>query len=156
MTDNPTPSQPAGKIEIKFNNHKLNLDKKFENDMINFYLTSISFKDFKGSLSLDDIVSKIPAFEDYNLQESFDIINEIKPDQYSLIEESGKFILVIKLIVLKKEKNLKINLEELQKSKQKIIADLEATKRLNNTKINELKINKLNHDLNQHSIEVKE
>ena len=139
MTDNPTPSQPAGKIEIKFNNHKLNLDKKLENDMINFYLTSISFKDFKGSLSLDDIVSKIPAFEDYNLQESFDIINEIKPDQYSLIEESGKFILVIKLIVLKKEKNLKINLEELQKSKQKIIADLEATKRVNNTKINELK-----------------
>ena len=139
MSDNSTPSQPAEKIQIEFDSHKLNIDKKLENDSINFYLSSTSFKDFKGSLTLDDIVSKIPAFEDYNIQESFDIINEIKPDQYSLTEESGKFCLVIKLIVLKKEKKLQINLEELQKSKEQIIDDLETIKRENNTKINELK-----------------
>ena len=139
MSDNSTPSQPAEKIQIEFDSHKINIDKKLENDSINFYLSSTSFKDFKGSLTLDDIVSKIPAFEDYNIQESFDIINEIKPDQYSLTEESGKFCLVIKLIVLKKEKKLQINLEELQKSKEQVIADLEAIKRENNTKINELK-----------------
>jgi len=139
MSDNSTPSQPAEKIQIEFNSHKINIDKKLENDSINFYLSSTYFKDFKGSLTLDDIVSKIPAFEDYNIQESFDIINEIKPDQYSLTEESGKFCLVIKLIVLKKEKKLQINLEELQKSKEKIIDDLETIKRENNTKINELK-----------------
>lgn len=139
MSDNSTPSQPAEKIQIEFNSHKINIDKKLENDSINFYLSSTSFKDFKGSLTLDDIVSKIPAFEDYNIQESFDIINEIKPDQYSLTEESGKFFLVIKLIVLKKEKKLQINLEELQKSKEQIIDDLETIKRENNTKINELK-----------------
>ena len=139
MSDNSTPSQPAEKIQIEFNSHKINIDKKLENDSINFYLSSTSFKDFKGSLTLDDIVSNIPAFEDYNIQESFDIINEIKPDQYSLTEESGKFCLVIKLIVLKKEKKLQINLEELQKSKEQIIDDLETIKRENNTKINELK-----------------
>ena len=139
MSDNSTPSQPAEKIQIEFDSHKINIDKKLENDSINFYLSSTSFKDFKGSLTLDDIVSKIPAFEDYNIQESFDIINEIKPDQYSLTEESGKFCLVIKLIVLKKEKKLQINLEELQKSKEQIIDDLETIKRENNTKINELK-----------------
>ena len=139
MSDNSTPSQPAEKIQIEFNSHKINIDKKLENDSINFYLSSTSFKDFKGSLTLDDIVSKIPAFEDYNIQESFDIINEIKADKYSLTEESGKFCLVIKLIVLKKEKKLQINLEELQKSKEQIIDDLETIKRENNTKINELK-----------------
>ena len=139
MSDNSTPSQPAEKIQIEFDSHKINIDKKLENDSINFYLSSTSFKDFKGSLTLDDIVSKIPAFEDYNIQESFDIINEIKPDQYSLTEESGKICLVIKLIVLKKEKKLQINLEELQKSKEQIIDDLETIKRENNTKINELK-----------------
>ena len=139
MSDSSTPSQPAEKIQIEFNSHKINIDKKLENDSINFYLSSTSFKDFKGSLTLDDIVSKIPAFEDYNIQESFDIINEIKPDQYSLTEESGKICLVIKLIVLKKEKKLQINLEELQKSKEQIIDDLETIKRENNTKINELK-----------------
>ena len=139
MSDNSTPSQPAEKIQIEFDSHKINIDKKLENDSINFYLSSTSFKDFKGSLTLDDIVSKIPAFEDYNIQESFDIIKEIKPDQYSLTEESGKICLVIKLIVLKKEKKLQINLEELQKSKEQIIDDLETIKRENNTKINELK-----------------
>ena len=139
MSDNSRPSQPAEKIQIEFDSHKINIDKKLENDSINFHLSSTSFKDFKGSLTLDDIVSKIPAFEDYNIQESFDIINEIKPDQYSLTEESGKFCLVIKLIVLKKEKKLQINLEELQKSKEQVIADLEANKRENNTKITALK-----------------
>ena len=139
MPDNSTPTQAAEKIQIEFDSHKINIDKKLENDSINFYLSSTSFKDFKGSLTLDDIVSKIPAFEDYNIQESFDIINEIKSDQYSLTEESGKFCLVIKLIVLKKEKKFQINLEELQKSKEQIIDDLETIKRENNTKINELK-----------------
>ena len=152
MSNTPTPSstttktisskgesQTTEKEEIEFNGNKLKLEKKLENDSINFYLSSNSFKDFKGSLSLEDIISKIPAFEDYNIQEALDIINEVKPDKYTLIEESGKFSLNITMIILKKEKKLKINLEEIQKSKEQIISDLEITKIENSLKIKKLK-----------------
>ena len=132
-------SKDGDKIEMQFDGNKFILEKKLENNLINFNLSSLSFKNFKASLSLEDAISKFIAFEDYDLQECFDILNEdIKPEDFSLTEESGKYYLVIKITILKKLKQLKIVLEELEKSNEKIIADLRNLKIKNASKITKL------------------
>ena len=140
MSNTQQKSQDADKIEIIFNGNKLKLDKKLENDLINFHLSSVLFKNFKASLSLEDAISKLRAFEDYDIKECFDIINEdIKPEDYSLIEESGKFYLVAKIMLLKKEIKIKFELEEVKKEKDQIISDMQKLKIENASKIIKLK-----------------
>ena len=140
MSNTQQTSQDADKIEIIFNGNKLKLDKKLENDLINFHLSSVLFKNFKASLSLEDAISKLRAFEDYDIKECFDIINEdIKPEDYSLIEESGKFYLVAKIMLLKKEIKIKFELEEVKKEKDQIISDMKKLKIENASKIIKLK-----------------
>ena len=89
-SDQQTSQQPleqsSQKGEIDQNGKKLNLEIKIENDLIIFYLSSIDFNNFKGSLTLEEIISQVPALEDYNIQEVFEIINEQKIEDYSLIE----------------------------------------------------------------------
>ena len=122
-----------------FKGKKFKLEKKVEDDLIKIYLASEDFKNFKGSISLKEIVSQIPIFEDYNIQEVFDIIDELKSENYSLIEEKGKFLLIIIFKVLKKEKKLKICLSEFKKTKMQIISELEFIKIQNIIKIAKLK-----------------
>ena len=100
----------------------------------------------------------MPAFEDYNIQEVFEIINEQKIENYSLIEESGKYSLNIKFIILKKEKIIKINLEKIEKPKGQIISELQNIKNMNKLKLIKLNetYNKILQDLKELEEEKKE
>ena len=93
----------------------------------------------------------MPAFEDYNIQEVFEIINESKIENYFLIEEPGKYSLNIKFIILKKEKIIKIILEKIEKPKEQIISELQNIKNMN-----KLKLIKLNETYNKILQDLKE
>ena len=120
---------------INFEGKKLFLKIKVENDNVCIYLTSKDFKNLKGSLSLENAKSQIHAFEDFTIQEVSNAMNGLQSEKHSLKEESGKYALTIKLKVLRKEKPLKIDLEEFQKSKDFIIQELKELKISNISRI---------------------
>ena len=127
------------KIEIEFNSYKFNIEIKIESNYINFFIISNNFKNFQGSLSLEEIISQISLFEDYNIQEIYEILKELNSEKFILNENSGKFQLNIKINILKKEKLLKVELVEFEKTKDQLISDLQNIKSENNTKITNLK-----------------
>ena len=120
---------------INFEGKKLFLKIKVENDNVCIYLTSKDFKNLKGSLSLENAKSQIHAFEDFTIQEVSNAMNGLQPEKHSLKEESGKYEFTIKLKVLRKEKPLRIDLEEFQKSKDFIIQELKELKISNISRI---------------------
>ena len=67
--------QELQQLEIDFNGKKLQLEKNFEKNSVDIYLTSYN-KNFRGRVVLEEIVSQIPLFEDYNIQEVFDVIKD--------------------------------------------------------------------------------
>ena len=69
----------------------------------------------------------------------FVLINDLKSENYSLKEESGKFELTFKIKVLRKEKPLKLNLEEFQKTKDYIISELNDKKSSNEIKLSNIR-----------------
>ena len=85
------------KIEIEFNSYKFNIEIKIEANCINFFILSNNFKNFQGSLSLEEIISQISLFEDYNIQEIYEILNELNSEKFILNEYSGKYQLNIKI-----------------------------------------------------------
>ena len=95
------------KIEIEFNSYKFNIEIKIESNYINFFIISNNFKNFQGSLSLEEIISQISLFEDYNIQEICEILKELNSEKFILNENSGKYQLNIKINILKKRKNFK-------------------------------------------------
>ena len=127
------------KIEIEFNSYKFNIEIKIESNYINFFILSNNFKNFQGSLSLEEIISQISLFEDYNIQEIYEILKELNSEKFILNENSGKYQLNIKINILKKEKLLKVELVEFEKTKDQLISDLQNIKSENNTKITNLK-----------------
>lgn len=130
------------KIEIEFNSYKFNIEIKIEANCINFFILSNNFKNFQGCLSLEEIISQISLFEDYNIQEIYEILNELNSEKFILNEYSGKYQLNIKINILKKEKILKVELvefEKKEKTKEQLISDLQNIKSENNSKITNLK-----------------
>ena len=127
------------KIEIEFNSYKFNIEIKIESNYINFFIISNNFKNFQGSLSLEEIITQISLFEDYNIQEIYEILKELNSEKFILNENSGKFQLNIKINILKKEKLLKVELVEFEKTKDQLISDLQNIKSENNSKITNLK-----------------
>ena len=95
---------PTSPIEINFNGKNIKFKSKIEKGSIEFFLTLTEFKNLKESISLESIIYQIPAFEDYTIQEVYEVIKELISDKYSLTEESGKYELTLKIIVLKKKK----------------------------------------------------
>ena len=127
------------KIEIEFNSYKFNIEIKIESNCINFFILSHNFKNFQGCLSFEEIISQISLFEDYNIQEIYEILKELNSEKFILNENSGKYQLNIKINILKKEKILKVELVEFEKTKDQLISDLQNIKSENNSKITNLK-----------------
>ena len=127
------------KIEIEFNSYKFNIEIKIESNYLNFFIISNNFKNFQGSLSLEEIISQISLFEDYNIQETYEILKELKSENFILNENSGKYKLNIKINILKKEKILQVELIEFEKTKDQIISELQNIKSENSSKLTNLK-----------------
>ncbi len=59
------------KGDVEFKGKKYKLEKKLENNAVSFYFESEDCKNFKGSLSLEETISQISLFKDYNIEEIF-------------------------------------------------------------------------------------
>ena len=127
------------KIDVEFNSYKFNIEIKIESNYINFFILSNNYKNFKGCLSLEEIISQISLFEDYNIQETYEILKELKSENFILNENSGKYKLNIKINILKKEKILQVELIEFEKTKDQIISELQNIKSENSSKLTNLK-----------------
>ena len=91
---------------------------------ININVENNGFLKFKGSISLQEIYSKIPLFKGYSMEELFSVINDLKEENFAIIKESDKFIFDIAFKVLKKEKHLPIIIKEVSESINDMIKKL--------------------------------
>ena len=93
-------------VEVNFEGNFYSCELKPEsNDSItcNVYLNS--FLNFEGKIILKDDYAQIIAFEDYSMEELFNILKEIEKEKFELVNSYNKYNLKILIKVLKKEKN---------------------------------------------------
>ena len=70
---------------------------------------------YKGDIFLDKIQSQIKAFLDYNINEIYEEIKQLNFNNFSLKKEKNKYKLIIEILVLRKKKNIIIDLNENKK-----------------------------------------
>lgn len=107
----PTSNISVKTIEIENEGKKLILQIQ----IIKNNLCVLLYKDntiiYEGFISLPKIQCQIGAFNDYNINGIFEEINILKDDDFILIKEKDKYLLTIKFIILRRKKNLYINLK---------------------------------------------
>ena len=95
-----------------------------DSQVLNAELSSEMFSKFTGNINLKSIYEQIIAFEDSSMEEIFSSIKELSQDNLNLKKESDKYILDIKFIILKKERHLIIDLNQVEESLNSIIHHL--------------------------------
>ena len=110
-------------INFEDKNYDVLIKSKDENT-IQISLSAEEILKFSADVPLTDIYQKVRAFDGYNLKEIFAVLNDLKNDDFNFMKESDKYIFDIKIKVLKKEKHLKIDLNENKQSGNDIIKEL--------------------------------
>jgi len=100
--------------EISPENNESIIIKIYQDGLLNFV----------GKLSLKEIYSQIPAFDEYSMEEIFNVLNDIEKDKFEIINLSNQFQLKIMIKVLKKLKELSFILKPKSQSKSEIIQNL--------------------------------
>ena len=96
---------------------KLYIKIESANDqLINIEINEDGLNKFKGSINLKDIYSQISVFDEYKMEEYFNLINYLKEDNFIISKESNQYKLEILCQVLKKIKKLSINLSPANES----------------------------------------
>ena len=126
------------KIEISFEEKIYKLDIQTENDTLIFTLSFGEFKSFEGKINLESIIGQIPLLEDNTIEECLEVINEITSENFELTKEADKYKLLIKIVILKKENKLVIDMNKLEQGKEMIIFELKKLKEENYSKIKRL------------------
>ena len=142
-------------IEINLEGKIYKLDIKTENDTLIFTLSLGEFKSFKGKINLESIIEQIPLLEDSTIEECLEVINDITSENFEIIKESDKYKLNIKIVILKKENRLVIDMNKLEQSKDMIILELKKLKEENYSKIKRLleKSNAITKEINELEIQ---
>ena len=99
-------------FQIKDENKKYILKIQIINNLIENIIFAENSSIYKGSIDLETIKKQIPVFIDSNLNEILEEITLLDSCNFSLIKESKKNKLKIKFIILRRERNLFIDLEE--------------------------------------------
>ena len=110
-------------INFEDKNYDVLIKSKDENT-IEISLSSEEMLKFSADVPLKDIYQKFRAFDGYNMKEIFAVIKDLKDDDFNLMKESDKYIFDIKIKVLKKEKHLKIDLNENKQTGNDIMKEL--------------------------------
>ena len=99
-------------IDLKYKGKKYicKIQNKKETIDISLFLNN-SLK-YKGIISLEEIKAQIIAFSEYSITEVFEEINLLNTENFSIINEKEKYKLKIKFVILRKEKNIYIDLED--------------------------------------------
>ena len=122
------------KLEISYEGKPYSGEIKSEsNESLICTISQDCILNFEGKITLKEIYSQIPYFDEYTAQEILNILIEIEKDKFEIINSSGKLKLKIAIKVLKKFKELFINLEPKFESKEKILKNL-MKRIINNTK----------------------
>ena len=50
------------------------------------------FLNFEGKLSLKELYSQIPAFDEYSMEEIFNVLNDIEKDKFEIIKKIKRII----------------------------------------------------------------
>ena len=119
---------------------------------------------YEGNIKLNNIQNQIEVFNDYNIDEIFKEINILNKNNFKLIKENNnKYKLIIKFIILRRKKNLYIDLynnDNIDKNNLiKYILELKEIIKMKDKKIKllENKLNKQNNNLyNNFNIKLKE
>ena len=99
-------------IEIYNEGKKYICKIKIEDELIQTDIYLDKELKYKGKIFLEKIQSQIKAFFEYNINEIFEEINQLKSQDFSIIKEYNKYKLKIKFIILRKEKNIIIDLND--------------------------------------------
>jgi len=100
-------------VEIVFEGNTYSCELKPDtNDSIICNIYQNGFPNFEGKITIKEIYSQINAFKNYYMEELFTILKDIEKDKFELINASDKYNLKISIQVLKKIKELNINLEK--------------------------------------------
>ena len=105
------PNQNSKTIEYEGNKYycKFQIIGEESIDVSIFLFDSLKFK---GNITLEKIKMKIFYFSENNIKEIYEEIIQLKFDNFSIIKENDKYKLKIKIIILKKEYYLLIDLLE--------------------------------------------
>lgn len=107
---------------MKKNKYKIQIQKFYikiesaNDQLINIEINEDGLNKFKGSINLKDIYSQISVFDEYKMEEYFNLINYLKEDNFIISKESNQYKLEILCQVLKKIKKLSINLSPANES----------------------------------------
>ena len=108
----PTHNTSVKIVEIENNNKKYVCKIQPIEESIEVKIFQDNSLKYKGVIFLEHIQIQIKTFIDYNINEIFKEINLLNYNDFSLIKESNKIKLKIQFIILRKEKNILINLNE--------------------------------------------
>ena len=144
-----TPETFLKSIEINLDGKKYICQIEIIDEFIQANLILDKKLKYKGNIFLEKIQFQIKAFFDYNIYEIFEEIKQLKSDNFSIIKEYNKYKLKIEFIILRKKRNIiidlnknrkeeEINYEKIIKEKDSIILELKETikkleKKLNQT-----------------------
>ena len=117
-TSNITPGMPtlssssSKSMKIKFEGKKNFCQIQVIEDSIQAEITLDNKFKYKGNIFLEKIQSQIKAFLDYNIYEIYEEINQLNTNNFSIIKKNNKYKLVIEFMILRKKKNIIIDLKE--------------------------------------------
>ena len=135
-------------FEINYDGKKYTCQFKIFEEFIqaNIYLDN-KLK-YKGNIFLEKIQCQIKTFFDYNINEIFEEINQLNSNNFWIINESNKYKLKIEFMILRKKRNIIIDLNDNKKNddiinkykkiikeKDNIISDLKDNLKKTNEKI---------------------
>ena len=126
-------------VEIVFEGNSYSCELKPDtNDSIscNIYLNGLP--NFEGKIALKDIYSQIPAFDEYSMEEIFNVLNDVEKDKFELVNSSNQYKLKILIKVIKKMKELNIPLEHKSPSNMEILQYILAQVKANQNQIEHL------------------
>ena len=95
-----------------------------DSNLIHIELSEDLFPKYQGTLAVKVIYEQIRAFRGYTMEEIFSVMKDICQEKFNLIKKSDKLELDITFTVMKKEKHLLINLNEVFESNSDIIKRL--------------------------------
>ena len=115
------------KKEIKFSFEEYNYDcilESTDKENIKISIKEDSLPKFSKTINLNEIYEQIRAFKEYSMEEFFSALDELGKDKITMSKSSDKYYLEFTFKVLKKEKLLKLEMNEISTSKEEIIQDL--------------------------------
>ena len=110
-----TPDTFLKSIEINLDGKKYICQIKIIDELIQANLFIDNTLKYKGNIFLEKIQFQIKTFFDYNIYEIFEEIKELKSDNFSIIKEYNKYKLIIEFTILRKKRNMIIDLSKNKK-----------------------------------------